>query len=732
MTPEADGIKGKHAISNPSLKLFLVDAEKFAMRFAPIIERSPLQAYSSALAFSPQNSIIRERLWSQALPLVKEMDANLQNWPALIRRLDGPLAGIKAMTFCSDGDTIAFVTAEPALRFWSASSGSWETKKLECHSKEVRTAIISPDCKMAISFTDKGEMLQFPMPSGDRFRRFRVRGKHVTNAGISPLTSSIKIALRSRRNSVQILDLDEVQFRVTVDCEYNHGIDSLALSRDGQCMATVSPRIRIWNLKSQSIMHIFDSINEEDFDCQVAFSPNGRFVASGTCNGNLRLWEVCSGNHVWTRKAHRDKITSLEFSPQGSLVATASSDYTVQLWDAKAGNPVRRFTNHTSTLSHVSFSPDGLILASASTDGTVYLWESPTETEHYHGEEDSEAKSVRSLVSSEDGKLIAAVHADGGMELWKISTGCPILESHPYEHVRKVEISPDGSRLAITQSTDNAIYLWNVAKGGKEHKLCGHRAPVESLVFSKDSRALLSATYKDVRLWNTRTGKQRRSVYTHDDTRFTPLVDFAPDGRVFALTTAKGKISLLSKEAEPRQPLVGHTAAVTAMKFSSCGSKLASASHDHTLRIWHVESGDVYRKIELKAAPVSSLCFSRNDQTVLYSAQGYGIMSWDGTKTVGNGANSRMDKPGYSRLSPLSCGGCVATDFGKVNMRPDHDDHSMFVAKSDIFSGGKRVLDIPPNLAVTCAVYANGFLAVGLCPGGVMFVPFATQCDLNG
>ncbi|RJE24586.1 WD domain, G-beta repeat protein [Aspergillus sclerotialis] len=245
----------------------------------------------------------------------------------------------------------------------------------------------------------------------------------------------------------------------------------------------------------------------------VAFSPDGRLLASSSDDKTVRLWDIVTGTLQQTLEGHSDSVLSVAFSPDGRLLASGSDDKTVRLWDIANEGLQQTLKGYSESILSISFSPNGRLLASASNNETVRLWDTTTgglqqSLEDYSG-------SVRSVAFLPDGRLLISGSNDKTVRLWDIVTGDlqQTLEGHS-DSVRSVAFSPD-SRLLASGSDDKTVRLWDMATGCLQQTLEGHSGWVWSVAFSADGRLLASGSDdKTVRLWDTATGALQQTLIT--------------------------------------------------------------------------------------------------------------------------------------------------------------------------------------------------------------------------
>ncbi|RYN98517.1 Vegetative incompatibility protein, partial [Alternaria tenuissima] len=339
----------------------------------------------------------------------------------------------------------------------------------------------------------------------------------------------------------------------------------------------------------------------------VAFSPDGKTLASTSWDNTVKLWDAGSGKAVQTLKGHSGRVNAVAFSPDGKTLASASWDETVKVWDAGSGKALHTLKGHSSLVSAVAFSPDGKTLASASFDATVKVWDAGSgkavQTLKGH------SLGVNAVAFSPDGKTLASASWDEKVKVWDAGSGKALqtLKGHSLG-VTTVAFSPDGKTLA-TASFDATVKLWDAGSGKAVQTLKGHSAKVSAVAFSPDGKTLASASFDaTVKLWDAGSGKAVQTLKGHSSG--VNAVAFSPDGKTLASASYDETVKLWDAgSGKAVQTLKGHSGRVNAVAFSPDGKTLASASRDKTVKLWDAGSGKALQTLKTNSV-VEKLWFS--------------------------------------------------------------------------------------------------------------------------
>ena len=277
----------------------------------------------------------------------------------------------------------------------------------------------------------------------------------------------------------------------------------------------------------------------------VSFSPDGKYLASGSLKtikgkyfwnddtycGEIIIWDAMSGGCMLTLKGHSSYLNSVCWSPDGKYLASGSDDNTVKIWDAKSGECIKTLPGHSVSVSSVCWSPDGKYLASGAADRTIKIWDA--KSGEYILTLAGRSYSLWSVCWSPDGKYLASGSSDETVKIWNAKSGeCMLtLEGHS-DYVLSVCWSPDGKYLA-SGSDDKTVKIWDAKSGQCMLTLKGHSDFVFSVCWSPDGKYLASGSRDHtVKIWDAKSGGCMLTLEGHS--YCVNSVCWSPDGKYLA------------------------------------------------------------------------------------------------------------------------------------------------------------------------------------------------------
>ncbi|TWU05297.1 Serine/threonine-protein kinase PknD [Symmachiella macrocystis] len=458
-------------------------------------------------------------------------------------------------------------------------------------------------------------------------------------------------------------------------------IDENAFDSARVLLEDCDPKFRQWEWGR--LMYLC-SQSEKSFDVRepascLALAPDNQTFVTGGPSGVAWMWNAQDGKLLHESRHGGDVIHAVAFSPDGRLLATGGDNTNsfIKIWDAKTGQPIERQfgppasedtfeTGHTQTVTSVQFSHDGRRLLTASLDGTARLWdvESGQQIQRLFGhnwwvrsatfrrEQDTQGKAV-------DEKRIVTTGQDGTAIVWSDETGqwtddTQIRQGIPFRgHKGPVfcaRFTPDGKHV-VSGGYDRRILIWepeaivefdfrNLAEELAPtettfQELTGHTDTVRSIRFSQDGSLIVSSGRDNtVRVWDIGSKKLIRTFRGHGSA--VAAADFSADGRWILSAGGDGQAKRWSLDGDDEiqtlqgRRLAGHTNAVLGASFSPDGQQVVTASQDRYAKSWSAESGDVTRAFfEGHQFLSSSVVFMPDGRRLITSAMDNTARVWN-------------------------------------------------------------------------------------------------------
>ncbi|MBF8283025.1 MAG: hypothetical protein HW378_1940 [Anaerolineales bacterium] len=488
----------------------------------------------------------------------------------LIKTLAGQPGEVTAVAFSRDGTHIASGDRNGTVIVWATATGD-SLLELAGHTDAVEGLTFSPDGKWLVTASDDATIKIWDAAAGDLLRDYS---------------------------------------------DFTGLVSSVAFSPDGTRFAfTTVDGSHVWQIDFNTVEGVTTIMNQEIFTIPggaSVFSPDGTRLAgvsASTIGNAVKLWDAANGRELLTLSGHTGWVMGIAFSPDGKRLASTSLDGTVKVWSLTPGQETATVSGPGAGYgTRVAYNPNGQEFATNGGDGTATLWIAETgEPRLTLAGHDLE---VLNLAFSSDGNRLATGSLDTTAIVWDTATGQKLLTIPGHEFgVRDIAFSPDG-RLIATGGFDGTARVWDTATGTVNYQITDHDGLVLGVSFSPDGTHLAtSSTDTTAKIRDAKTGNWLLVLTGHS--AGLPDIAYSPDGLKLATGSTDGTAIIWDAATGSKLvTLTGHSSGIQSVAFNSKGTLLATGSEDNTAKVWDVATGEEILTLPGSGGGVKGVAFS--------------------------------------------------------------------------------------------------------------------------
>jgi WD40 repeat protein len=583
---------------------------------------------------------------------------------------------LTAMASSDSFEWIATGSTEGSLRIWSKRTGDL-IREIAAHDGEITRLLDLHNASKLVSASQDATVKIWDVKSGRCDQTFKT-GKYVVY-GVA--LSSDERTLYSGGGG-EILAWDVKTGRLLSKLREGPGsIIDLALSPGDRYLAvsfgenyrddTKSPEniIEIWDLASNRLDDTL--VGSSSFFRDITFSPDGKFLASGSFDGSVKLWDMRSRAVVRTLKGHDGSVNRLSFSKDSGLLLSGGWGGQIVLWDPVTGDKVKQIDSHSTIIFGLTFIDEGRTVLSADMSGGLHFFD--LHTNALPNSISGHSDTITSVASLNQGHEVVSASADGALKFWKMDDGSPtgvlpirstikdmIVSSDQgrvyiladdtiqewslktrqmimhirgddlsFTEIHSIAISQSGRLLACGgQTKEKKVYvaILDLQTGRLIRKLEGHEKEINGLCFRGDDLVISGSDDQTIRTWSL-TRPDGSTVFK---TLAAPpqLLRLDPTGTYLAVATMD-KVHVWDLSGNELTTFRGHQGRITALNFSADGRYLASGANDKLIGLWDLKNPGHVKMLSGHTEAVTALAFDEEGRYLISGSADYSVKVWD-------------------------------------------------------------------------------------------------------
>lgn len=586
--------------------------------------------YAAQQAFAIQNWGLVRRLLEAHRPNPGQEDLRGFEWRFLWEQVQGDQLGqlkglsnlVTTLAFSPDSRRLVSAGRDGTLRVWNLDRRELESALPSLTGHVFRVTFSADGKQLAVGAWEGVEL--WDTESWQVTARLDVP---MASVAFAPSNSLLAIGHSNviwgadYTGSVWLWDTAQ---RATQSCLTNAG-GRVAFSPDGRTLASGNhgDDIQLWDLPSGRLCgHFTNGLRL----LHLEFSPDGRFLGTIQWHDGPRLGQVSGTNSLEHLGGDHSRVRALAFSPDSRTIATAGSDRTVDLWDTNTRRLRHRLRGHGEEVWAVAFSPNGKLLASAGRDDGIFLWNPSSRPSTNLLEGLFGPLGCPMFTLSPDSRRIAAATANG-VQVWTVADRKPLVALNADV---PLDFFPDANHL-LTLCQPASLVGWNLATIQRVSQV---ELPA---AFDRFSDARLSHSGRwiafgslraELDLADVRTGQSVAAPKPHF--RYVLALGFTPDDRLLVSSDRQGNAYLWEVPSlRPRGVFRGHQDYIRGLAISPDGSRLATASADGTARIWSLATCQELAILRGHSEELNDAAFSPDGRTLATTSYDKAVRLWD-------------------------------------------------------------------------------------------------------